>query len=269
MSHGVVLLARGGYGEWPSHEVDRAVAVVRTSGGYAPVVGAYIDHGAPTLPEALDTCAGAGATRILVVPVFAPMDRFLSVWLPQILRRWLRRRPQFRGVEVVLADAIGKGDALGHAALETLHGAVVDGGSDEIAQDLGREYANPGFWVIPPYRYQALVCTGPRCATRGSLGIYEHVRQAVAERGLSGRPAGAHRVSVTRTGCLYPCNLGPVMVVHPDGAWYCSVTQAMVERIAEEHFAGGRVVGAYTRLPGDEHHSRPAPADSGDIVEDP
>jgi (2Fe-2S) ferredoxin len=59
------------------------------------------------------------------------------------------------------------------------------------------------------------------------------------------------------------------MVVHPDGVWYCSVTPAMVERIAEEHFVGGRVVEAYTRQPGDERHARPTPADPGDIVEDP
>jgi (2Fe-2S) ferredoxin len=215
-----------------------------------------------------------------VAPTFAPMDRFLSVWLPQILRRWLRRRPQYRGVEVVYAEAIGKTDALGHAALETLGAAAARGGCAEIREDLGLDYANPGFNVIPPYRYHAFVCTGPRCATRGALELYERVREAVARRGLTGRtggpngaggresPSDPRRVSVVRTGCLYPCNLGPMMVVYPDAAWYCALTPAMVERIADQHFVAGRVVEPYTRRPGPERHTRPAPAARGDIVED-
>ena len=149
----------------------------------------------------------------------------------------------------MLADAIGKGDALGHAALETLHGAVVDGGSDEIAAGSGSRVRQPwALWANPariPLPGARLHRTALRDA-QAPLGIYEHVRQAVAERGLSGRPAGVHRVSVIRTGAgLYPCNLGPMTAaVHPDGAWYCSVTRAMVERVVEEHFAGGRVVAA-------------------------
>lgn len=275
-----ILLARGIFADWQSGELDRALSVVRDAGLYDPVLGAYVDHGTPTLPDALDACAARGATRIVVAPIYAPMDRFLNTWLAQILRRWLRRRPEYKGVEVNLADQIGRTVALGHAALQTLQAAERTGGSDSIDPEVGADYANPGFWTIPPYRYQALVCTGPRCATRGSAEIYERVRQRVAELRLTGRatqptgsggppPSDPNRVSVIRTGCLFPCNLGPVMVVHPDNAWYCALTPDMVDEIAARHFAAGEVVAEYTRQPGAERHTRPAPADPRDIVEDP
>ena len=268
----VVLLTRGIFADRQTGELERAVAVVQKSGAYSPVVGAYVDHGTPDLAAALDTCANAGATRILVAPIYTPLDRFLSTWIPQILRRWLRRRPQFRGVEVVLADGVGLSDALGHAALESLAAAERDGGSHEIAAELGADYGNPGFNFIPAYQHQALVCVGPRCATRGSAEIYERLRESIARQGMArvkDAPIPKSRVSVIRTGCLFPCNLGPMIVVHPGDTWYCSVTPQMVDEIVEQHFLNGRVVTAYTRTPGPDRHDRPVPADPLDIVEDP
>ena len=266
-----ILLTRGIFADRQSDELDRAVAVVRGSGTYSTVVGAYVDHGTPNLQEALDSCAAAGATTILIAPIYAPIDRLLSTWIPQILRRWLRLRPQFKGVEVILASSISASDALGRAALENLALAEQTGGSDEIREDLGVDYGNPGFNAIPAYSYQALVCVGPRCATRGSSDIYELVRESVARHG-KGRDANGERpkdrVSVIRTGCLFPCNLGPMMVVHPGDTWYCSVTPEMVDEIVSQHFVNGQVVTQYTRTPGPERHDRPVPASPEDIVED-
>lgn len=268
----VILLTRGIFAERQSGELERAVAAVQSSGAYSPVVGAYVDHGTPDLTTALDTCASAGATSILVAPIYSPIDRFLSTWIPQILRRWLRRRPQFKGVEVTLAPAVGMSDALARAALETLAAAERDGGSDELDEALGADYGNPGFNVIPAYQHQALVCVGPRCATRGSSEIYERVRESIARQGMArskDAPVSKNRVSLIRTGCLFPCNLGPMIVVHPGDTWYCSVTPEMVDEIVEQHFLNGQVLSAYTRTPGPERHDRPVPADPSDIVEDP
>jgi (2Fe-2S) ferredoxin len=264
MRQAVVLLGKGGYGVWPQEELERMAAAVRAAGRYHPVETAFLDQGAPTLPQALRRCATAGAERILVAPVFVPVDRSLRLWLPQILRRWLRRAAA-RGIEVVLADPLGDRPALGSAALEAVDAAATGGGAVEIRPDLGLEYANPGWSAIPAHRHHALVCTGPRCATRGSLELCQQLRDGLAERGLL---SGKDRVSLVRTGCLYPCNLGPVMVVYPDGAWYCSLTPAMIRRVLEEHFVGGRVVERYTRRPGSRRNTRPAPADPQDVVED-
>jgi (2Fe-2S) ferredoxin len=47
---------------------------------------------------------------------------------------------------------------------------------------------------------------------------------------------------VAQTGCLYPCNLGPVMVVYPEGVWYGTLDNNTVEQIVQEHFVAGQVV---------------------------
>ncbi|HEV2125443.1 MAG TPA: (2Fe-2S) ferredoxin domain-containing protein [Chloroflexota bacterium] len=267
MGQAVVLLGKGGYGTTPQEELDRLVAAVRASGRYAPVEGAFIDQGAPTITAALQRCVDAGAERILVAPVFVPMDRSLHLWLPQILRRWLRRRPnrERQEVDVILADSLGDRPTLGQAALETVDAAAANGGRVDIQSDLGLEYANPGWSQIPAHSHHAFICTGPRCNTRGALDLYQHLRDRLAEHDLV---SGRQRVSTVRSGCLYPCNLGPVMVVYPEGAWYCGLTPHAIDRIVEEHFANGRVVARYARKPGSGRYTRPEPADPDDIVED-
>ena len=54
------------------------------------------------------------------------------------------------------------------------------------------------------------------------------------------------RVLVAQTGCLYPCNLGPMMVVYPDGVWYGGLTADAIDQIVEEHFVGGQPVKEYS-----------------------
>jgi (2Fe-2S) ferredoxin len=65
-------------------------------------------------------------------------------------------------------------------------------------------------------------------------------------------------VHAAQTGCLSPCNLGPTMVVYPEGIWYCELSAAAIDRIVDEHFVGGRVVEEYAREPG-RHDERPVP----------
>jgi (2Fe-2S) ferredoxin len=275
-----ILLGKGGYGSSPREELERMAAAVRASGRYSPVETAFVDLGTPALPAALQRCVDAGAERILVAAVFVPMDRSLRIWLPYILRRCRRRRQgphpgrvsgandpgrdehQGCAVEVVLAGAIGDRPGLGQAVLDLL---AAGEGAPPLGAGTPGEYGNPGWSVIPPYRYQAFFCTGPRCTTRGAGDLLQHLRDRLAEHRLA---SGANRVHLVRTGCLYPCNLGPVMTVYPDGVWYCSITERAVERIVQEHFAGGQVVEAYTRRPGGRRQTRPAPAVPGDMVED-
>ncbi|MGH2351019.1 MAG: (2Fe-2S) ferredoxin domain-containing protein [Chloroflexota bacterium] len=257
----VVLLGKGGYGTTPQEELDRMAAAVRASGRYAPVETAFVDQGTPALPQALQRCVDGGARRILVAPVFVPMDRSLRIWLPHVLRRWLRRR-RVSEVELVLAKPLGDRPSLGAAVLETL--AAADGARG-LSQGVPGDYGNPGWSVIPPYRYQAFFCTGPRCTTRGAGDLQQQLRDRLMERGLA---SGADKVHVIRTGCLYPCNLGPAMVVYPEGVWYCALTPRAIDRIVSEHFADGQVVQAYTRRPGRRRHTRPEPADPCDPVED-
>jgi len=258
---GVVLLGKGGYGAEPAEELEGMAAAVRRSGHYTPVETCFIDLGSPALPAALDRCVEGGARRILIVAAFVPMDRSLRVWLPQILRRWLKRR---RGpdVEIVLSDSLGESPTAGQAVLDVLDTAI----RTDVRVNAPADHGNPGWSVIPATKQMAFFCGGPRCTTRGAGDLQRHLGSRLRASGLNRREDD--EVYVVRTGCLYPCNLGPVMLVYPEGAWYCSLTEEVIDEIVAEHFVNGRVLARYTREPGRARQTRPVPALPTDPVED-
>ena len=53
---------------------------------------------------------------------------------------------------------------------------------------------------------------------------------------------------VAQSGCLYPCNHGPLMAAYPDGVWYGDLTEVTIDRIVQEHFVEGQVVVEYVRF---------------------
>ena len=246
----VLLLGKGGYGDAPREELDRLVAAVRSTERYHRVEGAFLDQGTPALWSTLQACAAAGARRILVVPVFVPMDRSPRVWLPKVIRRWLRQQPELE-IEVLLADSLGDHAALGEAVCQVV--AAAERQSDvRVGAPVDR--GDPSWSANPLHRYHALFCLGPRCSTYLAGDLYRHLRDRLATRDLN---SGPEQVRTTQTGCLYPCNLGPVMVVYPEGAWYCALTPSMLDRIVDEHFVDGQVIADYTCPPAAQRHKRP------------
>ena len=55
---------------------------------------------------------------------------------------------------------------------------------------------------------------------------------------------GLSDVRINASGCLDRCELGPTMVIYPDGVWYHYETLADVDEILTEHVIGGRPVRA-------------------------
>jgi (2Fe-2S) ferredoxin len=53
---------------------------------------------------------------------------------------------------------------------------------------------------------------------------------------------GLDGVRINASGCLDRCELGPTMVVYPEGVWYHYETVADVEEILQSHVVGGRPV---------------------------
>ncbi|TLS68755.1 ferredoxin [Mariprofundus erugo] len=92
--------------------------------------------------------------------------------------------------------------------------------------------------VMPPYRRHAILCCGKSCGE--NLPLLNYLKKKVADAGLvMGDPDS---VRVNRAGCLGICSDGPIMVVHPEGVWYCNLDEAGIDRIVEEHFRQGKVV---------------------------
>ncbi len=89
---------------------------------------------------------------------------------------------------------------------------------------------------MPIYRSHVLICGGTGCASSGSREVTESFRNAIRDRGLS------EEVLVVPTGCHGMCEMGPIVVVYPEGTFYCRVQKSDVAEIVEEHIYKGRPV---------------------------
>jgi len=73
------------------------------------------------------------------------------------------------------------------------------------------------------------------CARKNSVELRNYMKDKAKIMGLTG-------VRINTAGCLDRCELGPTMVVYPDGVWYRFANQADVDEILETHIKqGGRV----------------------------
>ena len=86
------------------------------------------------------------------------------------------------------------------------------------------------------YRAHVLVCRGTGCTASGSGPLYETFRKELARRGLD------KEVMLVETGCHGMCEMGPIVVVYPEGSFYCRVKPEDVPGLVEEHLYKGRIL---------------------------
>ena len=99
---------------------------------------------------------------------------------------------------------------------------------------------------MPVFEHHVFVCLHERdesdgrgcCTARGSEDIHLWFKAEAKARDWKGR------IRINRSGCLDQCELGPTVVVYPEGVWYRPETEEDVLRICDEHLARGRVVDA-------------------------
>ena len=92
-------------------------------------------------------------------------------------------------------------------------------------------------------RSHVLICGGTGCTSSGSAALLSALEEELKIRGLD------DEIKVVKTGCFGLCELGPIMIVYPEGSFYSRVTPEVIPEIVEEHLLKGRPV---TRLVYDE-----------------
>ena len=246
---GVILLGRGGYSRAPTEQMSRLVEALGASEALKRVTAAFIDGGSPTVPDALARCAAQGVGRVLVVPVYLPTDRNLDNWLSRVVRRWLHHHPA-ANFTVHMTPPLGDAPELAEVVVSLVTRYTVTPGKPLSANHASPN--SPEWSVIPLHTYHVLLCRGPRCNTVGAGETAQALKQQLRARNM-----GDDEVLVAQTGCLFPCNLGPVMVVYPDGVWYGGLTEKAVDHIVDEHLSGGDIVEHYARYPAYGAQQRP------------
>ncbi|MGE5618531.1 MAG: NAD(P)H-dependent oxidoreductase subunit E, partial [Sphingomonadaceae bacterium] len=85
-------------------------------------------------------------------------------------------------------------------------------------------------------RAQVMVCGGTGCTTSDSLEVMRTLQAEVQRQGLNGE------VKIIQSGCRGFCAEGPVMIVYPEGLFYCQVKPHDVPEIVSETLIKGRPV---------------------------
>ena len=83
---------------------------------------------------------------------------------------------------------------------------------------------------------------GACCPRAVGTPAWKYLKKRIAELGLKD-------IARTKADCLRVCAAGPVAVVWPEGVWYHSCTEPVLERIIQEHLIGGQPVEEFRLYP--------------------
>ena len=90
------------------------------------------------------------------------------------------------------------------------------------------------------YRCHVFCCENRRpaghsrgcCAEKDATRLRNYLKARVKELGLDG-------VRINSAGCLDRCELGPTLVIYPEGVWYHYGSLSDAEEILQTHILGG------------------------------
>ncbi|MGB4774313.1 MAG: (2Fe-2S) ferredoxin domain-containing protein [Daejeonella sp.] len=93
------------------------------------------------------------------------------------------------------------------------------------------------------YAKHLFICANQRsagarvcCGEERGLALVAAFKKQIKDRGLN------TKIRAQRAGCLETCELGPSVVVYPEGVFYGKVQLSDVTEIVEEHLLNNRVV---------------------------
>lgn len=176
---------------------------------------AVLQGDGPSLVSQLDALVGQEEAVHLVGVTFDD-DSCPVSWLGRVARWWLDSRgPQ---LELWFQP-------------QALHG--VPTALPEVAAARRLEpkdsLTSPAWAEVPDVARHVLICRGPRCNAKGAARTHAALSERLVEVG-----ALDTEVLLTRSGCLYPCNLAPVVAVQPDMTWLGPIDPEDVPELVEK-----------------------------------
>ena len=85
------------------------------------------------------------------------------------------------------------------------------------------------------YRYHVFPCAGPKCGAETGECFKGMLKDLIPDRKARG-------IRMSTSSCQGMCKMGPNLAIYPEGVIYHQVTDADIERIAQEHLCGGKIV---------------------------
>ncbi|EGO64408.1 NADH-quinone oxidoreductase subunit NuoF [Acetonema longum] len=85
-------------------------------------------------------------------------------------------------------------------------------------------------------RAHVLICAGTGCVSSGSKKVETALRDELVKKGLD------QEIKVVETGCHGFCEMGPILIVYPEGVFYCRVQPEDVPELVDSHLYKGRIV---------------------------
>ncbi len=85
-------------------------------------------------------------------------------------------------------------------------------------------------------RSNVMICEGTGCAASQARDILAALKSEIQRHGLDGE------IRVVQTGCRGFCAMGPIVMIYPDGIFYCQIKPEDVPQLVEETLLKGRIV---------------------------
>ena len=98
-----------------NEDMFRVVEEIQARGVFDHVQVGFMECNAPTIPDAVDTCATLGAERVIAVPYFLHTGTHVADDLPTLLEEARERHPQIQfqmgryiGTSPILTDILSR-----------------------------------------------------------------------------------------------------------------------------------------------------------------
>ena len=104
MKTAVIILGHGSKSTAADEAIQRTAAGVKKLGGYELVEYAFLQYGKPTPQNALESCIGQKAERIVIVPFFMQSGEHVTKDIPAFVEK---AGKQYPNIKIVVTDYVG------------------------------------------------------------------------------------------------------------------------------------------------------------------